>query len=78
MAIIHENGAIKVVCEGVGAKLPEQSQAIADNTFKLEGLDARSIQLYLAYRLAQALNFTLAFSADGEKIELAAQPKTSG
>ena len=74
MAVIHENGAIKVVCGGAGAKLPEQTPAIADNTFKLEGLDSRSIQLYLAYRLAQVLNFTLEFTADGEKIELAALP----
>jgi len=72
MAVIHENGAIKVVCDGAGAKLPEQTPAIMDNSFKLAGLDSRSIQLYLAYRLAQALNFTLEFSADGEKVELVA------
>lgn len=76
MSVAHENGVISVVCDGMAARLPEQTQVIADRTFKLEGLDARSIQLYLAYRLAQVLNLGLEFSMEGERIMLVARPIT--
>jgi histidine phosphotransferase ChpT len=77
ISVLYQNGAINVVCGGDGAKLPEQSQAMVERSFELEGLDARSVQLYLAYRLAQVLDYKLDFSLDGEKVELAASPNTS-
>lgn len=66
MTVSRENDEISVVCEGQAAMLPEQTDDILSGTLELDKIDPRTVQTYLADRLARSIGFELALSLDGE------------
>lgn len=72
MTVTREDQTLKVVCSGTGAALPDHAGELQAGALDVEQFDARSIQLYLAHRLAAASGITLEINAEGETVSIAA------
>jgi histidine phosphotransferase ChpT len=72
MTVEADGGGLTVTCQGQGANVPEELRNMLAGNLGLEMVDARSVHLYLAGRLAVASGIALDAVADGDKVVLRA------
>lgn len=66
--------SFRIAASGSHSNLPESSRAIFRGELPEEGVDARSVQPYYAYRLARSLGMKVDFQADETGVRIAATP----
>jgi hypothetical protein len=72
MTVEADGGGLTVTCQGQGGNVPEELRNMLAGNLGLEMVDARSVHLYLAGRLAVASGIALDAVADGDKVVLRA------
>ncbi len=73
MTVTLDNGVLRVLAAGEGAKVPEKIAQLLAGQFDLAELDARLVQPYYTQRLGADSGFALRLAADGETVSYEAR-----